>query len=110
MPEFFADVIHIDAAHEYESVIDDIALWWPFVGADGVLIGDDFDKTWPGVQRAAREFAAAVGLRLFVHDNKWAVKRNVRLDFDKDDVSAYPYQGRDKDLSANPHCSILEMP
>lgn len=61
-----ADVIHIDAAHDYASVAADLAAWWPLLKKGGVLIGDDYrtDGGWLGVRQAFDEFAAAQGLSL----------------------------------------------
>lgn len=47
-----ADLIFIDAAHDYASVIDDIERWWPMVKPGGFLVMHDFNHKWPGVQRA----------------------------------------------------------
>ena len=53
-----AGVIHIDASHEYEDVVRDLAEYWPLVVPGGFLVGDDYHPSWPGVVRAADEFAA----------------------------------------------------
>lgn len=58
------EMVHLDAAHEYAMVNDDLAAWWPLVRPGGVLLGDDFTPFWPGVVRAACEFARAYQLRL----------------------------------------------
>jgi hypothetical protein len=50
-----ADLIFIDALHDYESVKQDIALWWPKVRVGGCLSGHDFSHKWPGVERAVAE-------------------------------------------------------
>lgn len=62
-----ADVIHIDAGHDYPSVMADLNAWWPRLSPGGVLIGDDYhaerfgkDKgKWPGVRQAFDEFLSA---------------------------------------------------
>jgi glycosyltransferase involved in cell wall biosynthesis/predicted O-methyltransferase YrrM len=54
-----ADVIHIDAAHDYGSVLADLKAWWPRLLPGGVLIADDYDedgKYWPSVKKAVDEF------------------------------------------------------
>lgn len=48
-----ADLVYIDAAHDYENVKRDIQMWYP--QARKVLCGDDNTFGWPGVQRAIRE-------------------------------------------------------
>lgn len=52
---FPADIVFIDAAHDYQSVKDDIKRWYPLVKEHGVLAGHDFNHKWPGVQRAIAE-------------------------------------------------------
>jgi predicted O-methyltransferase YrrM len=60
------DVLHIDAGHDYLSVMADLKAWWPQLNAGGVLIGDDYFKKplmgqgkWPQVRQAFDEFFAA---------------------------------------------------
>ena len=60
------DVLHIDAGHDYDSVMADLKAWWPVLNPGGVLIGDDYFKPvlgigkgkWPDVRRAFDEFFA----------------------------------------------------
>ena len=66
-----ADVIYLDAAHEYEAVIADLRAYLPLLAPDGVLLGDDYMPNWPGVVRAVDEIAAAEGLRLDVTGVVW---------------------------------------
>ncbi|KAL4451655.1 hypothetical protein ABPG75_007317 [Micractinium tetrahymenae] len=47
------DLVHIDAAHEWGPCRQDIHIWWPFVRAGGILLGDDWTPGWPGVQKAS---------------------------------------------------------
>lgn len=58
-----ADLIYIDGAHDYESVLQDIRAWFPLLNEQGVLCGDD----WPfvGVASAVKKFADEK--RLIVH-------------------------------------------
>ena len=60
------DVLHIDAGHDYLSVMADLKAWWPQLTPGGVLIGDDYFKKplvgagkWPEVRQAFDEFFAA---------------------------------------------------
>ena len=59
-----ADLVHIDAGHEYESVRADIEAFWPVLRAGGILLGDDYSGSWPGVVTAARELAARENVHL----------------------------------------------
>ncbi len=52
---FKADFIYIDAAHDYESVTQDLCAWYPYLNKGGVFCGDDWK--WPGVSRAVKDFA-----------------------------------------------------
>jgi hypothetical protein len=48
--------VHIDARHDYDSVLADIHAWRPKICDGGWLSGDDFDEQWwPGVVRAVSE-------------------------------------------------------
>ncbi|MFC7736225.1 class I SAM-dependent methyltransferase [Roseomonas sp. GCM10028921] len=58
------ELIHIDAAHEYEPVKRDIENYWALLMPGGLMVGDD--NPWPGVKKAADEFAAARRLYLQV--------------------------------------------
>lgn len=45
----FLDVVYLDANHCFESVTEDLNVWWPKVKAGGILGGHDFtDKTDEG--------------------------------------------------------------
>jgi predicted O-methyltransferase YrrM len=60
------DVLHIDAGHDYLSVMADLKAWWPQLTPGGILIGDDYFKKpligqgkWPEVRQAFDEFFSA---------------------------------------------------
>ena len=40
---FEADLIYVDGAHDKESVIKDIELWWPKLKTNGIMCGDDYN-------------------------------------------------------------------
>ncbi len=52
-----ADLIYIDASHDYNDVSDDIKNYKPLLSEKGLMFGDDFSQTWPDVQRAVLENA-----------------------------------------------------
>jgi hypothetical protein len=48
--------VHLDARHDYDSVLTDIQAWRPKVASGGWLSGDDFDEgQWPGVVGAVND-------------------------------------------------------
>lgn len=49
------DVVFIDALHDYDSVVQDISLWWPLVREGGFLALHDYNHKWPGVMRAVAD-------------------------------------------------------
>ncbi|MBE9604626.1 class I SAM-dependent methyltransferase [Acetobacteraceae bacterium H6797] len=67
------DLVHIDAAHEYEPVLADARRYWPLVNPGGALVGDDFG--WRGVKRAAMEFSAEIGIEMEVQGAKWVLRK-----------------------------------
>lgn len=63
------ELVHIDAAHEYGSVMRDIETYYELIRPGGVLIGDDF--VWSGVARAVVHFTDRLGLPFHVEYPKW---------------------------------------
>lgn len=61
--EITPDLIHIDGAHDFDSVINDLVHWWAILGEGGTIILDDYyDKVrvWPDVLKAVHEFLNTV--------------------------------------------------
>lgn len=57
--QIFPDLIHLDSAHDFDSVLADLKRWWEMLRPGGLLIVDDYDEdgsVWPGVRRAVKEF------------------------------------------------------
>lgn len=53
------DIIHVDAGHDFDSVMNDLRLWWPLLASGGIMIADDYDATgavWPSVRDAVDRF------------------------------------------------------
>lgn len=53
------DVLHIDAGHDFHSVMNDLRVWWQLLNEGGILIGDDYHPwgdTWPEVRQAFHAF------------------------------------------------------
>ena len=70
-----AGVVHIDASQEYEDTLRDAEHYWALLVSGGYLIGDDYHVSWPGVIRAADEFAAGKGLELSIQMPKWIARK-----------------------------------
>ena len=71
-----AELVHIDAAHEYDDVKEDIRLWWEIVKDGGVMLGDDFQSGWSGVVRAACEHAERIGVPIErFHPGSWGLSK-----------------------------------
>lgn len=69
---FFADRslawVHLDARHDRESLIADVAAWRPKIASGGWLSGDDYDEEkWPDVVATIRETLPAA--------TPWSVKQ-----------------------------------
>lgn len=67
VPDGSLDFVYIDAKHDYASVKEDIALWWPKVKVGGLFAGHDYlHASSPGifdcgVTQAVDEFAHSIG-------------------------------------------------
>jgi hypothetical protein len=61
-----ACLIHLDGAHDYDSVTADLRAWWPLLAPGGVFIGDDYLPTggWVSVRNAFDDFFGALGLTI----------------------------------------------
>lgn len=57
---------YLDAAHDYDSVRQDLRLWWARLQPEGILAGHDFDDEHEGVKRAVCEFADEVARTVYV--------------------------------------------
>jgi predicted O-methyltransferase YrrM len=62
-----ADLIYIDAAHDTESVYQDLQAWSLHLAPGGILCGDDWK--WPTVRAAVERFAAERGLQIIALGN-----------------------------------------
>lgn len=70
-----ADLIYIDASHEYVDVKNDIASYMPLLKSGGIMFGDDMNGGWPGVMRAVNE---SFGGNLQVYQNNfWIYRKDV---------------------------------
>jgi Methyltransferase domain len=75
-----ADVVHVDAAHQYDSALRDFIAYWKLLSERGVLIGDDY-LAIRNVTRAADEFAARVDRPLCGFFPKFVIARPGGVEF-----------------------------
>ena len=66
------DFVYIDAAHDYESVRNDIAAWLPTLRSDRrtIIAGHDYEQSHPGVMQAVDERFGPTNLHHFP-DGSW---------------------------------------
>lgn len=72
-----ADLIYIDAAHDYKSVTNDLHNFYALLNPDGIIFGDDFP--YPPTGEAVRDFAIANDLSLMVQGRKFILFRDDQL-------------------------------
>ena len=63
------DLVYIDAAQDYDSVINDLRSWYPLIENHGILCGDDWRVC--DVQSAVTEFAQEKNLFLYTKGDFW---------------------------------------
>jgi hypothetical protein len=67
--EIKPDVVFLDAAHDYESAMNDIRGCIPFRCP---IVGDDFNPiSWPGVTQAVWKTAVEEGVKIVVWKSAW---------------------------------------
>jgi FkbM family methyltransferase len=78
LPHHSLDFVYLDARHDYESVLEDLAAWADKVRPGGILAGHDYlDGNHPagvfGVKSAVDEFFAARGIAVYstLLDEPW---------------------------------------
>lgn len=71
MPKASADLVYLDGAHDYDSVLQDIKLWRSRAGK--VICGDDYSEHWPGVIQAVDEVFGKENVTV-TGDSLWSVK------------------------------------
>jgi hypothetical protein len=70
---FSADLIYIDGSHEYESVRQDVDLYWRLLDPFGVMLGDDYE--FPSVAKAVDEFSLKVNRPVIGVERKFFIER-----------------------------------
>ena len=59
-------LVYVDAAHDYNSVKNDISAWFPKLVVGGIMAFHDHENIAYGVKQAVKEFAEANGLKIFL--------------------------------------------
>jgi predicted O-methyltransferase YrrM len=71
-----AQLIYIDASHEEEDVYKDVRNYFQLLDEGGIIFGDDYNKSWPGVVNSVNKFAEEKMLTVQVlEDNFWVIKK-----------------------------------
>jgi hypothetical protein len=65
----------IDAGHDYQSVLSDLAAWWPRIRPGGALAGHDYSSEWPGVVKAVHDFFGRPSLHAPPCPHCWLVAK-----------------------------------
>lgn len=68
-------VIYIDAHHDEDEVLGDVNRCWELLAPGGMMFGDDYLVTEPGVIAAVNRFVADRKLYLFTAQEKWGVQK-----------------------------------
>lgn len=68
---FKADLIFVDAAHDYEAVVKDVMNYYPLLSTEGVMFGDDYQHK--PLADAVHDCARKLGLEVLVHSRKWVL-------------------------------------
>lgn len=64
-----ADLVYVDAAHDEESVYQDIMAWHAKLAPGGIMCGDDWD--WPSVQAGVTRAANELNRSLVGSEGFW---------------------------------------
>lgn len=70
-----ADVIYIDAAHDYKNAKADMEAYWNLLKPGGIFIGDDYHPDWYGVIGAVTTFCYEHGTPAQIAGKSWIIKK-----------------------------------
>mgnify|MGYP003345739183 FL=1 len=70
-----ADIIYVDASHEYDEVLRDLTMYYQLLNKDGYIFGDDV--CWPEVISAAKKFSQNENkqLNFSMNNNLYYIKK-----------------------------------
>lgn len=71
-----ADLIYIDASHDYQDVYLDLIAYYDILNENGIIFGDDY--SWPGLADAVKKFCQEKNLdyELMDNDQFWVIKKH----------------------------------
>jgi Methyltransferase domain len=68
-----ADLIYIDAGHDYHSVKKDLENYWLLLREGGILIGDDY---WcDDIVKATNDVFGSIGVNFWIEDSKFICRK-----------------------------------
>lgn len=70
-----AHIVYVDASHDEEDVYADLCAYWKLLSAGGVMCGDDWHPSWPGVVNAVTRFTTEQGLSIQTDRWTWALQK-----------------------------------
>lgn len=83
-PDGVLDFVYIDAAHDYESVKDDLRVWIPKVRPGGLVIGDDYAHgTWAHGKKDGMDILTDFEVKLAV--DEYVKEKKVQLFLTEDE-------------------------
>jgi hypothetical protein len=68
------DMVYVDAAHEYDSVMRDVRFYYDLLSDPGLLIGDDYIY-WGDLTRAVDDFVKGNNLCVWTEPGKFAIPK-----------------------------------
>jgi len=78
-----ADLIYIDAGHEYLECYCDLLAYLPLLAPHGVMIADDYGD-FPGVRAAVERFSCEAGMQTEIRDGKAIMRPRWRVRVDEE--------------------------
>lgn len=69
------DLIYIDAHHDEDEVLSDMKRCYELLRTGGIMLGDDYMNSEPGVIKAVNRFVAENALYLNTAQEKWAFSK-----------------------------------
>lgn len=70
-----AQLIYIDASHEQGDVYRDISNYYELLLPGGIIFGDDYNKSWPGVQLDVKKFSKEINVEYSVEEVFWIIRK-----------------------------------